>query len=134
MKELQEISKGVIKMLQTEYEFTLPKGYMDKDGNLHKNGVMRVARAIDEIRHLNNPKVRQNPEYLMVLVLSDVVTKLGDMAKVTNEVIEGLFLSDLNFLQNMYSTINDSQDPVIHVCCPICGQEFTEPVNFTKME
>lgn len=117
-------------MFQTEYEFTLPKGYVDEAGNLHRSGKMRLATAEDEIVPLKDPRVQQNPGYLTIMLLSRVVIKLGDLDQVTPSVIERLFTADLTFLQNMYQTINESEDSVINVTCPHCGQRFTEVVKF----
>lgn len=117
-------------MFQTEYEFDLPKGYFDEEGNLHKHGVMRLATAMDEINTMKDPRVKQNPDYATVILLSKVITRLGELDQITSEVIERLFTADLQFLQNMYQTINESEDPVIHVTCPYCGKEFTDTINF----
>lgn len=116
--------------LQTEYEFNLPKGYIDEAGVIHKNGIMRLATAMDEIQASNHPKVKACPEYMPVIVLSKVVRRLGTLTVVTPQIIEGLFSADMNYLQNMYQTVNDIDGPQIHVTCPHCGKEFTEPINF----
>lgn len=91
---------------QTEIEFTLPKGYVDTDGTLHKDGTMRLATAADEILPLKDPRVKQNPAYLAVIVLSRVITRLGTVPDVNTKVIEGLFASDLNYLQALYESFN----------------------------
>lgn len=119
--------------LQTVYPFRLPRGYMDEKGEIHRDGEMRLATMADEIMPMNDPRVRQNPEFLTVILLSRVVTRLGTLPVVTPEVIGALYTADANFLQNMYQTINDVEDPVIHVTCPHCGKEFTDTVNFTEM-
>lgn len=119
-------------MLQTEYEFTLPRGYVDGAGDVHKNGVMRLATAADEIFPLRDPRVQQNPGYLTIILLSRVITRLGNLEQISTNVIEQLFTADLNFLQNMYQTINELEDPVIHVMCPHCGKEFTETMDFMR--
>lgn len=93
-------------MLQTEFEFTLPMGYVDADGNVHKDGVMRLATAADEILPLRDPRVQNNPAYLVVILLSRVITRLGTLSQVTPQVIEGLFAADLAYLQDRYNTIN----------------------------
>lgn len=113
-------------MFQTEYKFKLPKGYVDPDGNLHKNGVMRLATAADEILPLKDPRVKQNPAYLSVILLSRVITKLGDMSgdSVTPATIEGLFASDLAYLQEFYSQVNGDGIPKIKTKCPDCGHSF----------
>lgn len=92
--------------LQTEYEFTLPKGYIDGDGNLHRSGVMRLATARDEIEPLRDPRVAQNEAYLTVAILARVVTELGTLPEVTTRTIEGLFATDLAYLQDLYGIIN----------------------------
>lgn len=119
--------------LQTVYPFRLPRGYVDEKGEIHRDGEMRLATMADEIMPMNDPRVRQNPEFLTVILLSRVVTRLGTLPVVTPEVIGALYTADANFLQNMYQTINDVEDPVVHVTCPHCGKEFTDTVNFTEM-
>jgi phage FluMu protein gp41 len=94
-------------MFQTEFEFTLPKGYLDGEGNLHRKGVMRLATAMDEITPLRDPRVKANPAYATVLILARVITRLGALGEVTPAVIENLFSADLNYLQNFYRRIND---------------------------
>jgi len=92
----------------TEVEFTLPKGYLDEHGVLHRRGVMRLATAADEILPLRDPRVQQNQAYLAVIVLARVITKLGDVQNIDTRVIEGLFASDLDYLQRTYEQINGS--------------------------
>lgn len=93
--------------LQTEFEFTLPKGYVDQHGTLHRHGTMRLATARDEIEPLRDPRVA-GPEdpYLTVIVLSRVVTQLGSVSQVTPKDIESLFAADLAYLQDLYGVIN----------------------------
>jgi Zn finger protein HypA/HybF involved in hydrogenase expression len=109
-------------MFQTEYEFALPKGYVDEEGNLHKDGVMRLATAADEILPLKDSRVQQNPAYLSIILLSRVVTKLGDLTAVNPRIIEELFATDLGFLQEFYRKING--DVKIKAKCPKCEHEF----------
>jgi hypothetical protein len=93
-------------MLQTEYEFTLPLGYVDQDGELHRDGTMRLATAADEILPLKDPRVRANEAYLIVILLSRVVERLGSLAQITPKTIEGLFAADLAYLQDLYNRVN----------------------------
>ena len=92
--------------LQTEFSFTLPKGYVDKHGTLHREGVMRLATARDEIEPVRDARVQDNEAYLTVIVLSRVVTQLGTHPQVTPATIESLFVDDLAFLQDFYERIN----------------------------
>ena len=118
----------------TEFEFDLPKGYIDSAGTLHKHGVMRLATAADEILPLRDPRVVQNPGYLTIILLARVITSLGTLPKIDPRVIERLFSSDLAFLQNMYQRIN-GPEPVTETCvCPECGHKFEQQVNFTQAE
>ena len=96
---------------QTEVEFSLPKGYLDSNGVLHRRGVMRLATAADEILPLKDPRVQQNAAYLAVIVLARVITRLGDVPSIDTRVIEGLFASDLDYLQRLYERINGGDDP-----------------------
>ena len=96
---------------QTEIEFTLPKGYLDGDGQLHKSGVMRLATAADEILPLKDPRVQHNQAYLVIIVLARVVTKLGSLPDVNTKVIENLFASDLSYLQTLYERLNGEPPP-----------------------
>lgn len=111
--------------LQTEHQFTLPRGYADDDGQLHQEGVMRLATAADEIKPLNDPRVQSNSSYLTVILLSRVVTKLGDLDEVTPAVVESLFVSDLEYLQDLYESINARETVELSTACPDCGEEFS---------
>lgn len=97
-------------VLQTEFAFTLPKGYLDPEGNLHNKGVMRLARAMDEIVPLKDPRVKTNPAYATVIILSRVIIKLGALDEVSPFMVENFFAEDLNFLQQFYRHINGLED------------------------
>lgn len=112
-------------ILQTEFEFTLPQGYEDDEGSLHREGHMRLATAADEIKSLNDPRVQSNPAYQTVIVLSRVITGLGAMEDVTPHDVENLYVSDLAYLQDLYERINERGADAIDVVCPECGDEFT---------
>ena len=107
--------------LQTEYEFTLPQGYVDGAGNLHREGTMRLATAMDEIAPLRDPRVRENQAYLVILLLSRVVTRLGSLAQVTPYEIEHMFSGDLAFLQRLYRQVNEQGTTLVPVTCPECS-------------
>ena len=92
--------------MQTEFEFILPKGYLDPEGNLHQQGVMRLSRAIDEIVPLRDPRVQMNPAYATVIILARVITELGSLEEVSPAVIENMFAVDLAYLQDFYREIN----------------------------
>jgi hypothetical protein len=110
--------------LRTEYPFTLPRGYVDEAGHVHRDGVMRLATARDELAPQNDPRVRQNPAYLTVLLLERTITKLGSVTAVDSFVIESLFASDLAFLQDLYRRVNQEGHTAVEVGCPACGQTF----------
>jgi hypothetical protein len=110
--------------LQTEFEFTLPRGYVDQDGNVHKQGIMRLATAMDEIAPLRDLRVRANEAYLVIVLLSRVIVKLGDLSNVTPRVIESLFAADLAYLQAFYRRINEEGTTTFPVTCPECQTEF----------
>ena len=110
--------------LRTEFDFVLPRGFVDESGAVHRNGVMRLATAKDEIIPQRDPRVRENPAYLSVLLLSRVVTRLGT-APVTPGTIENLFASDLAFLQDLYRRVNQDGSAEISVTCPSCRADVT---------
>ena len=111
-------------MLQTEFAFNLPMGYVDPDGSLHKDGVMRLSTAADELLPAKDPRVRQNEAYLAVILLSRVVVRLGSLEMVTPKVIENLFTADFAFLQEMYRRINLAPDDKVQAVCPKCAHQF----------
>ncbi len=111
-------------MFQTEHEFTLPMGYLDAEGTLHREGVMRLATAADEILPLKDPRVQSNEAYLTVILLSRVIVRLGAVGQVTPKVIEGLFAADLAYLQELYNRVNRSGRASLEAACPKCGHEF----------
>jgi hypothetical protein len=110
--------------LQTEFEFVLPRGYVDQDGNVHRQGTMRLSTAIDEIAPLRDPRVRDNQAYLTVVILSRVITRLGNLADVNTGVVESIFSADLAYLQNFYRQINENGTIDTDTTCPACGHAF----------
>jgi hypothetical protein len=111
-------------MIQTEYPFTLPVGYQDAEGTLHREGVMRLATAADEILPLKDPRVQANQAYLVVILLARVVTHLGAVAQINPKVIESLYAADLAFLQDLYNRINHAQEDRRCLSCPRCQHQF----------
>lgn len=110
--------------LQTEYSFVLPRGLVDEDGTVHRDGVMRLATARDEILPLRDPRVRENEAYLSVVLLARVVERIGTVADVHAGVIERLFAADLAFLQDLYRRINQEGHTLAAVTCPACQHDF----------
>ncbi|MBM3132863.1 MAG: phage tail assembly protein [Chloroflexi bacterium] len=115
--------------LKTEFEFTLPRGYVDKEGNLHKKGVMRLATAADEINPLKDMRVKANQAYLVIVLLSRVITRLGTLTEITPTVIEGLFSADLAYLQEFYRQINEQGTAARKVSCPECKHNFEVDIS-----
>jgi hypothetical protein len=114
-------------MFQREFEFTLPKGYLDSDGNIHRKGVMRLATAIDEISPLRDPRVKSNPAYATIIILARVITRLGALSELSPMVVENFFAQDVSYLQDFYRRINglenettvpedttNSSEPLVH--------------------
>jgi len=111
-------------MLRTEHAFTLPCGYIDPEGNLHRQGVMRLATALDEVEPLQDARVRANPAYLSILLLSRVLLRLGSIGPVSTEVVSRLFSADFVYLQEFYLQINGGQSSIVETRCPDCGARF----------
>ena len=109
--------------LKTEYEFVLPVGFVDSEGVVHREGVMRLANAKDEIVPLNDLRVQRNRAYLIIVLLSRVLTRLGTLKEVSTGVVENLFAADLRFLEEMYNRINEDE-ATVKVTCPECGHVF----------
>ena len=118
-------AEGAERGLQTEFGFVLPRGFVDAAGNVHRQGVMRLATAKDELVPQRDPRVRENEAYLTVLLLSRVITRLGTLPDVHPGVIENMFASDLAFLQDLYRRINQEGSSQAAVTCPSCKHEFT---------
>jgi hypothetical protein len=110
--------------LQTEYPFVLPRGFVDDSGTVHRNGVMRLATAKDEILPLRDPRVRDNEAYLTVLLLARVVLRIGEVTDVHPGIVERLFATDLAFLQDLYRRVNSEGHTHAAVTCPSCGTDF----------
>jgi hypothetical protein len=108
----------------TEFEFRLPRGYVDEEECVHRDGVMRLATAKDEIAPLSDPMVRENKAYLVIIILSRVITRIGNISDVTPGVVERLFSADLSYLQDFYRRINSEGEATIPATCPSCGHGF----------
>jgi hypothetical protein len=111
---------------KTEFEFTLPKGYVDGEGKLHRKGTMRLATAKDEIVPLQDFRVKNNRAYLVIILLSRVVNRLGELkdSEINPGIIENLFSADLSYLQEFYRQVNETGTANVQAKCPSCGQEF----------
>lgn len=110
--------------MQTEFPFVLPRGYLDSEGILHRNGVMRLATAYDEIAPMKDPRVQTNPGYLVVILFSRVITRLGELTTVNPKIIESLFSADLAYLQDFYRQVNEAGNSRVGVSCPHCDGKF----------
>jgi hypothetical protein len=119
---------------QTEYEFELPRGYVDEEGTLHKRGVMRLATAADEILPMRDQRVQQNPSYLTIILLARVVTRLGDLRAIDTRTMERLFTVDLAYLQNLYRQINEGEGTMVKAHCPKCEHEVELDLAFLSLK
>ena len=115
-------------LLRTEFSFVLPRGFIDRAGKRHQEGVMRLATARDELVPLHDDRVRENPAYLTVVLLARVITRLGTLEDIHAGVIEQLFATDLAFLQDLYRRINTEGHSRAAVTCPACHHEFAVDV------
>lgn len=121
-----DVAREPEERLRTEFDFTLPRGYVDGSGTVHQHGVMRLATARDELIPLYDDRVRDRPEWLTVVLLARVITRLGTLENedVHAGIIENLFASDLAFLQDLYRRINQEGHTRAAVACPSCKHEF----------
>jgi len=110
--------------LRTEFAFELPRGYVDAAGVVHRRGVMRLATARDELVPLRDDRVRENPAYLTVVLLTRVIERIGDITDVHVGIVENLFAGDLAFLQDVYRRINSEGHTRAQVACPECNHAF----------
>ena len=118
--------------MRTEFAFSLPRGFVDSDGTVHREGIMRLATARDEIEPLRDAEVRRNEAYLAVLLLARVITRIGSVTDVTPEVIEGLYAADFDHLQRLYERLNTDGEAVGAISCPSCGHAFE--VDLTEIQ
>jgi hypothetical protein len=118
-----------VEPLRTEFAFELPRGYLDRNGELHKHGVMRLATARDELLPAFDDRVRENPNYLTVVLLARVITQLGTITDLHAGMVENFFASDLAFLQDLYRRINAEGHTRAAVVCPACDHEFAVDVS-----
>lgn len=115
--------------LRTEFDFRLPRGYLDDDGVLHRDGTMRLATARDELLPLYDARVQENPAFTTVVLLSRVITRLGSVSMVSSSVVEHMFASDVAFLQDLYRRINAEGHTRAAVACPACQHRFEVDIS-----
>jgi hypothetical protein len=111
--------------MRTEFDFELPRGYVDRDGVVHKHGTMRLATARDELLPLYDERVQENPAFTTVVLLGRVITRLGTVGVMNAQVVENMFASDVAFLQDFYRRINAEGHTRAAVTCPNCSHRFT---------
>jgi hypothetical protein len=110
--------------MQTEWEFTLPRGYVNDAGQVQRHGAMRLATALDEILAVGDPRVQANEAYLPVVLLSRVITRLGDLSSVTPQHVERMYAADLAYMEDLYLRVNSSERWVVGAVCPQCSSQF----------
>ncbi|MFH8349131.1 hypothetical protein [Streptomyces sp. NPDC018045] len=119
--------------LRTEFPFQLPRGYVDEAGTVHRDGVMRLSTARDELVPLRDVRVQENPAYLSVVLLGRVITRLGTLAMVHDGIVENMFASDLAFLQDFYRQINAEGHTRAAVDCPHCSEPFEVELGGSRL-
>lgn len=128
-----EVADQPTEEMRTEFSFVLPRGYVDASGRVHRQGVMRLATARDELVSQRDDRVRENPNYLAVVLIGRVVTRLGELDDVHGGIIENLFASDLAFLQDLYRRVNQDGHTHARVTCPQCDTEFAVDVAGSRL-
>src|SRR5438874_11995562 len=116
-------------LLRTEVEFTLPLGYVDRSGTLHREGVMRLATAADEVQPLQDTRVQANQAYVSIWLLSRVLVRLGAISPVSPANVECLFSAELPYLQDLYVGLNEPRGTLADTSCSECGRQFTVDVS-----
>ncbi|ORA28193.1 hypothetical protein BST13_28970 [Mycobacterium aquaticum] len=129
----QKPSDEPVRELRTEFPFVLPRGYVDSSGTVHRDGVMRLATARDELVSQRDDRVRESPNYLAVVLIGRVVTRIGDIEDVHGGIIENLFASDLAFLQDLYRRVNQDGHTHARVTCPHCNNDFAVDVAGSRL-
>jgi hypothetical protein len=124
----EEAAREPRETLRTEFEFELPRGYVDEAGVVHRSGAMRLATARDELLPLYDDRVRENAAYLTVVLLGRVIPRLGTLPEVNDRIIERMFASDVAFLQDLYRRINQEGHTRAAVTCPACSHGFSVDV------
>jgi hypothetical protein len=119
--------------LRTEFEFELPRGYIDESGTLHRRGKMRLATARDELLPLRDMRVKENPAYLSVVLLGRVITELGSLGPANDQIVEKMFAADLAFLQDFYRQVNAEGHTRASVVCPHCEQPFDVELGGSRL-
>lgn len=122
-----------LRELRTEFPFQLPRGYVDEAGTVHRDGVMRLSTARDELVPLRDVRVQENPAYLSVVLLGRVITRLGTLATVHDGTVENMFASDLAFLQDFYRQINAEGHTRAAVECPHCSEPFEVELGGSRL-
>ena len=110
--------------MQTTFEFVMPRGYLDPGGLVHRDGVMRLATALDEIEAGRHPRVLENEAYLPVALLARVITRLGTLPAISTQVVENFFASDLAYLEDLYMRLNSAESVVLGATCPLCAGQI----------
>jgi hypothetical protein len=117
--------------LNTEFNFILPRGLVDEQGAIHRQGSMRLATAKDEIFVQKDRRVQNDPGYGVLVMLSRVITRLGSLSSITPELLENLFTRDLAYLREFYNRINQQGDAYIPVQCPQCSSQFNVELSLS---
>ncbi|MCF0091071.1 MULTISPECIES: hypothetical protein [Streptomyces] len=133
LRTASDVLRTASDVLRTEFPFHLPRGYVDEQGTVHRDGVMRLSTARDELIPLRDLRVQENPAYLSVVLLGRVITRLGTLTSVHDGVVENMFASDLAFLQDFYRQINAEGHTRAAVRCPHCSEPFEVELGGSRL-
>lgn len=109
-----------------EFEFELPRGYKDKDGNYHKVGKMRHPNGLD--REALDSIMRNNTGLANTLMLSRCVVEL-EGTPVHDEVIRSLPIKDRTYLIATLKEHYFGANMEVEVECPTCYNTFKASLN-----
>ena len=132
-QQVPQQPEAPVEVLRTEFPFQLPRGYVDEQGTVHRDGVMRLSTARDELIPLRDVRVQENPAFLSVVLLGRVITRLGTLPFVHDGIVENMFASDLAFLQDFYRQINAEGHTRAAVNCPHCSEPFEVELGGSRL-
>lgn len=110
--------------LSTEFPFTLPRGLIDAQRQVHRRGSVRLATVKDELLVQSLPSVGNNPAHKSLLMLSQVISRLRGLSLVSLDILEQLTLRDIIYLREFSNRVNQQGDIYIPTECPHCQAQF----------
>ena len=106
--------------------FTLPRGYKDKSGAIHKEGVLRIPNGFD--REIVIPLFKKNSATATTMLLTRIMS-FNDGAVIIPDLVANMSLRDREYLEKLVNENTFGIDMSVEITCTSCGADLSGEIG-----